>query len=243
MRNETPARLEIFRFMKGRGFIPHTAIFQLVTRPMWLPDGFVEDDKAEEDITLAILKKAESEGLVRSQVSEDRGAQGENFNLQFELTSLGLSELEVLERYAEASTDPNFSENEGEVTFPGTTDYQAAMLELERLESGFAPAAGRIVTFGDNLPLKAEFIQNLEEAEKIIHSSNILDHKERHRFIDGLKYLRDRLYEDNSFTVQTFRFFVWDRLKSIVESGIEHAYNAVIIAILIKLGSIVTSFI
>lgn len=107
------------------------------------------------------------------------------------------------------------------------------------LEQQFAPAAGRMVTFGDNRNVKEQAIESVEQVEQIIRASNSLDPDLRDETVASLGAWKSLIDNAKAFAVGAFRFLVWDRIKKVIEKGIEDAYALALTGLLITLGTII----
>ena len=114
---------------------------------------------------------------------------------------------------------------------------------LGDMERQLAPAAGRMVTFGDNQAAFEQAISSIEEAEKIVRASNLLDAELRDETIASLGAWTSLIRATKSFAVGAFRYLVWDRLKKVCESAIEDTYRFAMTGLLLALGSLVLGLI
>ena len=107
------------------------------------------------------------------------------------------------------------------------------------LEAQLAPAADRMVSFGDNQDDEAHVLAQLEEAQRVLNSSNLLDSTLRDETNLSLETWKNLAANGRRFAIGAFRYLVWDRLKAVVEGGIEDAYRVALTAIIITLGTII----
>ena len=98
-----------------------------------------------------------------------------------------------------------------------------------------------MVSFKDNQPAKIDAIAAVNEAERIIQSSNSLPSEERENATNSLSSWGELINKTSSFAVGAFKFMVWDRIKAVVESAIEEAYKTTLIGLLITLGTIIVN--
>jgi len=112
---------------------------------------------------------------------------------------------------------------------------------LGALEAEMAPAAGRIVSFSDNQNARDQAIACLDDANDAIRSSNTLDIEVKQGATASLDAWRGALDKSRAFAISTFKFLVWDRLKAVIEGGIEEVYRAVLVGLMITLATIVLS--
>ncbi len=110
---------------------------------------------------------------------------------------------------------------------------------VESLERKLAPAAGRMVSFGDNQEQKDQLLIAVNEAREIIRSSNQLDADDRDDAVGNISAWNRLVQDSKSFAVDAFKFLVWDRITKVIEKGIEDAYQALLVGLLITLGTIV----
>jgi hypothetical protein len=107
------------------------------------------------------------------------------------------------------------------------------------LENRLAPASGRMVSFGDNQHAREQVIECVHQAEEILRSSNTLEEGVREDALAYLSAWRKLVETAKNFAVGAFRFMVWDRLRKVIEKGLEDAYRAALVGILITLGTII----
>ena len=110
---------------------------------------------------------------------------------------------------------------------------------LAQFDAKLVPASDRMVSFDDNHRDKVHAIQTIEEAEKIVRSSNKIDDDLKEQTLLSVKTGRTFLEEAESFAVGAFRFLIWDRLKAVVETAIEETLKVALTALLMTLGAIV----
>lgn len=116
---------------------------------------------------------------------------------------------------------------------------QAQSDPVREMERQLAPAAGRMVSFGDNQAALDQAVLSVEQAENILNASNMLDPELRDESIASLTAWSSLIKATKSFAVGAFRYLVWDRLKKICESAIEDTYRFAITGLLLALGTLV----
>ena len=110
---------------------------------------------------------------------------------------------------------------------------------LARLEAQLAPAAGRMVSFGDNQDSREQALECIGSAQEILRSSNTVEEEARDDAIANLSAWKTLIETARNFAVGAFRFMVWDRLRKVAEKGLEEVYRAALAGILITLGTII----
>ncbi len=110
---------------------------------------------------------------------------------------------------------------------------------IQSLEAQLAPAAGRMVGFGDNQSDLDQAIESIEDAQNAIRESNQLDPDVRDETAFSLDTWKNLIVKARRFAIGAFQFLVWDRIKAVIEGGIEDAYRVALTAILITLGTII----
>lgn len=110
---------------------------------------------------------------------------------------------------------------------------------IEELESKLVPAAGRMVSFGHNEEAQKDFDASIEQAQEIIRSSNTLETEIQEETLNSLTSWQVLVKGVRNFAVGAFNYLVWERLKAALRGSIEDAYKAVIVGIMIALGTLV----
>ncbi|MDT0575107.1 hypothetical protein RM533_02775 [Croceicoccus sp. F390] len=160
--------------------------------------------------------------------------------------SLALGQLErsgfVFSFHARFSKSPT----DYEITDQGYKEAEKIVGEAERLEADpiaslemqLAPAAGRMVSFGDNQDNREQMIALVEQAKETIRSSNSINEAVRDDAVAHLSAWKGLIENSKTFAVGAFRFMVWDRIKKVIEGEIEDVYLITLTCTLITLGTI-----
>ncbi len=120
-----------------------------------------------------------------------------------------------------------------------TEAAQAASDPLLLLDQQLAPASSRMVSFGDNQDDYEQAISSVSDAEEVLRASNSLDPIIRDETLASLSAWKSLISAGKRFAVGAFNYLVWDRLKAVMEGGIEDTYRFVIAGILMALGSLI----
>ncbi|MXO61617.1 hypothetical protein [Qipengyuania oceanensis] len=112
---------------------------------------------------------------------------------------------------------------------------------IQALEEQIAPAAGRMVSFGDNQSDADQAIEIIEEATSALRSSNKIDTELRDETVINLDTWKGMVAKGQRFAVGAFRFLVWDRIKAVIENGIEDIYRVALVTALITLGTLIVA--
>ena len=116
---------------------------------------------------------------------------------------------------------------------------QAVSDPLQSIESRLVPAADRLVTFDDNQRDLEQVVEAIDDARGVIQSSNTLDVQLRDDTSLSLNTWKNLVVKSKRFAVGAFKYLVWDRLKAVIEGGIEDVYRLALTALLITIGTII----
>ncbi|MXO48393.1 hypothetical protein GRI69_09000 [Erythrobacter vulgaris] len=208
-----------------------------------------------ENISQDELKGRVLEALYRHAQSGDRSISAEEAGTLIE-GNFGLQRLEmalqslVSNEFARASYVMN-SPTKYRISEAGYYEVERAVFNrleeveerssdpLATLEQRLIPASDRMVGFGDNQSDADEALAAIEDVSEAIRTSNSLDEALRDETLASVASWKGMVEKGRNFAVGAFRFLVWNRIKAVIEGGIEDAYRYILVGGLLTLGTLI----
>jgi hypothetical protein len=113
--------------------------------------------------------------------------------------------------------------------------------EYERLFQQLVPASDRTVAPSHNSPDYVHAIEKVEEAQKLIASSNQLPEDEKEDALLHIEAGLSIVKRARQFAIGAVRYLILDRLKAAFEGAIEDAFKVVIIGAFLAFAAVLVA--